>query len=117
MGCEEAQRLVPGVVTAAVKKSLGENQALCLTPCRTAVLLEQMAAKAVENVGIPQAKCVGEDIELRVAFSEGKHLDAIRKLHPELMTERNVVQMRGKGLLKTWSAYLEIEREMVNYGA
>lgn len=117
MGCEEARRLVPGVVTATVKKSLGENQALCPTPCATAALLEQMAEKAVENIGVPQAKYVSEDIELRIVFSEGRHLDAIQKLHPELMTGRNVVQMRGKGLLKTWSAYLEIEREMVNYGA
>ena len=47
--CAEAAEQFPGVVTAAVKRGLGRNQAQCMSPERARKLIRERAADAVKK--------------------------------------------------------------------
>ncbi len=45
--CHEAQELIPGITTAAVKKGLGRNSAISLSPTKSRELIRAQAARAI----------------------------------------------------------------------
>lgn len=112
MGCREAEELVEGVVTCAVKKSLSEDAAVCLDPETSANMLREKAREAVKAEIKPFK--VGAPYEIKIVFSDCHYLEVMRVLHPEIFTDERTVVMRGDDLLATWSQYLIYEREMVN---
>lgn len=112
MGCAEAELLIPGITTCAVKKSLGSNEAICYPSSVTGPMLRQAAAKAACTPVAPFA--VKPPYEIRIEYSECPYLHTMKRLHPEIFEGEHTVVMRGDNLLKTWSQYLIYEREMVN---
>lgn len=111
MGCAEAEALIPGITTCAVKKSLGDSEALCYPPSITGQLLREAAAKAARTPVAPFT--VKAPYEIRIEYSECPYLHTMKRLHPEIFENENTVVMRGDNLLKTWSQYLIYEKEMV----
>ena len=114
-GCAEAKALIPDVVTATVKTSLGEAQALCPTPACTAKLICEAAREAVRRTKEISPLVPDGEVEVRIAFSECAYLENMKKLHGEYCVNDSVFGYSGKGMLKTWSEYLMMEKEMVNY--
>nr|MDD6335151.1 M55 family metallopeptidase [bacterium] len=49
--CREVEQLIPGVVTAAVKRGVTEESAICLPPVRAREVIRQQAAQAVGQIG------------------------------------------------------------------
>ncbi|MBO5784341.1 MAG: M55 family metallopeptidase [Clostridia bacterium] len=115
MGCREAERLIPNIVTATVKKSLGDAQALCLTPARTSALIEEAAAEAVVKTKDISPKMPEQEICIDITFSDCKYLENMKKLYASYFVRDNVFEYRGVGMLKTWSEYLTMEQEMIHY--
>ena len=111
-GCKEAEALIPGITTCAVKKSLGDSEAVCYPPSVTATLLREAAARAAKTPVAPFK--VEGPYEIKIVYSECPYLDTMKRLHPEIFENENTAVMRGDNLLKTWSQYLLYEREMVN---
>lgn len=112
LGCREAEELIPGVITCAVKRSLGDSQAVCLPPERTREMLRMAAKKAVQADVQPLK--LEAPYEIRVEYSDCTYLKTMRALHPEIFVDDRTVVMTGDNLLRTWSRYLEYEKEMVN---
>ena len=112
MGCKEAEELVDGVVTCAVKRSLTEDAAICETPEQTAIALKNKAEEAALAEIKPFA--VEAPYEIKIVYSDCRYLEVMKKLHPEIFDDERTVVMKGDNLLKTWSQYLVYEREMVN---
>jgi len=113
MGCAEGETLIDGLVTCAVKTSLGDDTAICLPPERTAVLLREKAAEAVKADIKPFE--VKSPYEIKIVYSECRYLEIMKQIHPEIFIDERTVVMRGDNLLKTWSEYLKYEKEMVNF--
>ena len=113
MGCIEGEALVEGLVTCAVKTSLGDDTAICLPPEKTAKNLREKAAKAVKAEIKPFE--VKSPYEIKIVYSDCPYLDIMKRLHPEIFVDERTVVMRGDSLLKTWSEYLTYEKEMVNF--
>lgn len=113
-GCEEAECLAPGVVTAVVKKSLDEAQAICYTPAKTGEILQTAAADAANKAKSIAPKVIDKTVEIKIKYSACRYLTVMKELHPEIFVNDNTVVMRGVGLLKIWSEYLKLEKEMVN---
>ena len=111
MGCKEAEDLIDGIVTCAVKESLSENSAICYTPDVTAKLLKDAAKKAVLEEVKPFI--VKGPYEIKIKYSQCRYLDVMKQLHPEIFENEDTVVMHGDNLLKTWSEYLNYEREMI----
>lgn len=113
MGCAEGEALIDGLVTCAVKTSLGDDTAICLPPERTAVLLREKAAEAVKADIKPFE--VKSPYEIKIVYSDCPYLEIMKQIHPEIFIDERTVVMRGDNLLKTWSEYLKYEKEMVNF--
>ncbi len=111
-GCEEAEELISGITTCAVKKSLGLNEAICYPPSVTAEKLRIAAKKAATTRVEPFV--LKSPYEIKIQYSECPYLHTMKSLHPEIFENENTVVMRGDNLLKLWSQYLIYEKEMVN---
>lgn len=113
MGCKEGETLIEGLVSCAVKKSLGDAEAVCLSPSVTAKMLEAKAKEAAEADIKPFL--VDAPYEIKIVYSDCHYLNVMRKLHPEIFADERTVVMKGDNLLAVWSEYLTYEREMVNF--
>ena len=113
-GCEEAKALDAGIVTAVVKKSLDEAQALCYSPAKTEKLLKAAAAEAVRTAKNLAPKDLGKAVTVRIKFSQCQYLENMKKIHPDIFVDDCTVEVTGnEGLLECWSRYLKMEKEMV----
>ena len=108
----EAERLIPGVTTCAVKKSLGSGEAICYPPSMTGYMLCRAAEKAACTPVAPFV--VDPPYEIRIQYSDCSYLYTMKRLHPEIFEGERTVVMRGDNLLKVWSQYLTYEKEMTN---
>ncbi len=112
MGCREAEELIPGIVTYAVKESLGDDTAICYPPKVTYDKLYDAAMTAVEREVKPFV--ILPPYEIKIKFSDCDYLRAMKEIHPEIFASEDTVVMKGDNLLKTWSEYLAYEKEMVS---
>ena len=111
MGCREAEKLIPGIITCSVKTSLGDDTAICCPPKVTSGKLEAAAKAAASASVMPFA--LKPPYEIKIKFSDCKYLSVMRSIHPEIFENQNTAVMRGDNLLKVWSEYLKYEKEMV----
>ncbi len=114
VGCREAEKLIPGVVTVAVKTSLDEAQAVCLSPAKTRSILKEGAAKAVNAAKSIAPKKLEMPAIVRIKYSKCRYLEVMKALHPELFINEDTVEFGGDNLLACWSDYLLKEKEMVS---
>ena len=110
LGCREAEDLIPGVVTCAVKKSLTDSSAVCLPTSKTGAMLYEAALKAVNATVSPYK--LDPPYEIKIKFSDCFYLTRMKQIHPEIFENDDTVVMRGDDLLATWSEYLTYEKEM-----
>jgi len=114
MGCREALMLDENIVTAPVKISLGETQAVLKTPEFTKKLLREKAAEAAKQAKYIHPVAVTFPVAVQIRFSECRYLEIMRRLHPEIFVDDCTVEIKGEDtLLKCWSEYLLLEKEMV----
>ncbi len=113
MGCKEGEALIDGLVTCAVKTSLGDDTAICLPPEKAAQILREKAALAVRAEIKPFE--MKSPYEIKIVYSECRYLEIMKQIHPEIFVDGRTVVMRGDNLLKAWSEYLTYEKEMVNF--
>lgn len=115
-GCEEARELDPDIVTAVVKKSLGEDQAICYPPAKTAHILRAAAKAAVLKAGAILPERMNLPVKIQVKFSDCTYLHVMKKLYPDVFTDDQTIEMEGDNLLECWSCYLAMERAMMAEG-
>ena len=111
-GCAEGKKLIPELVTCAVKASLTEDTAICSSPAVTSKNLTKCAEEAIKKDINPFK--LAPPYEIKIQFSQCNYLDTMRALHPEIFENENTAVMRGDNLLATWSQYLLYEKEMVS---
>ena len=112
-GCAEAEALAPGVVTGVVKKALGHFEAVCYPPAKTAQILRNAAREAVrKSAGIAPLK-TQMPAKFEIEYSQCRYLEVMKQLHPEIFVSDNTIVFGGDNLLKCWSEYLLMEKEMV----
>lgn len=113
-GCAEAKQLDEKIVTAVVKTSLDEAQAILKTPAATAKLLMEKAAQAVKQAKDIKPAKTQIPVTVQIRFSSCRYLEVMQTLHPELFTDAYTLQITGEDtLLQCWADYLLKEKEMV----
>ena len=113
-GCEEAKALDPEIVTAVVKKSLDDAQAVCMSPAKTAQILKEAAKEAVAKAKSIAPKVTQMPVTIQVEFSDCRYLEIMKRLYPDVFVDERTVEMKDDNLLACWSKYLAMEREMVS---
>lgn len=104
-GCKEAENLIPGVRTVAVKESLGETGARCFPLSETADTIRQAAEQAVTDPPACEPYCCGSGVMLEVSFNPGPYADAVRRLYADDCNEAGDLVLKGTGATAVWAEY------------
>lgn len=111
-GCAEAQTLVAGVRTVAVKQSLGATGGHCL-PVRVTAATIRQAAESVAAAGSCDSKPwnLGHDVTLEVSFNPGPYADVLRRLNSNALTCDGDLLLSGKTVTAVWADYWQKKLE------
>jgi len=104
-GCKEAEALVDGVKTVAVKESLGETGGLCRSLGLTAELIKDAAKGIVENPPSSKPWRCATPVTLEIDFNPGKYADAIRRLYPGDINTCGTLMLNGDTATAVWAEY------------
>lgn len=113
-GCKEAEDLIPGVRTVAVKESLGETGARCFPLSETVEAIRKAAEKAVIDPPSVQPYSCAPDVTLIVRFNPGQYADTVRRTYAEDLNESGDLVLRGASASGVWADYwlkkLEVQK-------
>jgi D-amino peptidase len=105
VGCREAEALVPGVRTVAVKESLGETGALCRPLAVTAGQIREAAREAAGHPAAGRPWQCGTPVTLEVSLNPGAYAEAVRRLYAaELNTDGDLV-LKAETATAVWADY------------
>lgn len=113
-GCREAEALVPGVVTGVVKESLGHFEAVCYPPAKTREILYHAGREAARKASVIAPLKTPMPAKFEIEYSQCHYLEVMKALHSEIFVSDNTVAFGSNNLLKCWSDYLLMEKEMVS---
>ena len=110
-GTAEAENLVSGVATVAVKESLHESGGRCLPIVATSKSIRETAARIVQKP--PEAKPyrVNSPVDMDVELNDGPYLEAMKQLYPGLIRNGRIVTLKGKSATALWSEYWRMKLE------
>ncbi len=104
-GCREAEALVPGVRTVAVKESLGETGGSCLPLAISASMIRKAAERVVTHARKARPWALGTDITLEVSFNPGPYADAVSRLYASDLNADGDLVLRGNTATAVWADY------------
>ncbi|MFC7366420.1 MULTISPECIES: M55 family metallopeptidase [Bhargavaea] len=105
--CREAEELIPGVLTATVKKSLTRSAVRSLSPQKAHELLKEKAAEAIANRGNVKPLTPPDNPVLRIEFTNyGQAEWAAFMPGCEIEPGSTVVRFEAKDILEAYSAML-----------
>lgn len=109
-GCDEAALLLPGVVTACVKKGMGRYMADCLHPEDAEVLIEMRAKEAAESASALDPWLPESPVQIRVEFNRSEEADMAARLPGVRRLDGYTVETTGdtfsEGHRALWSILL-----------
>jgi D-amino peptidase len=104
-GCAEAEALVPGTRTVAVKESLGETGGGCLPLAVTAAMIREAAKDIVQNPPAAKPWTLGADVTLTVSLNPGPYADAVRRLYADDLDDNGALVIKGDTATAVWAEY------------
>ena len=104
-GCREAEALVPGVRTVAVKESVCEFGGRCHPLSVTTHWIHQAAETVAASAPTTQPwRCGGQTI-LEIAFNPGSYADAVRREYAAEVNAAGDLVLRGATATAVWADY------------
>ena len=104
-GCREAEALVPGVLTVAVKESLCETGGRCHPLAVTSQWIRQAAEAVAAGIPTTLPWRQGAEVILEVAFNPGPYADAIRRAHAAELNAAGDLVLHGETATAVWAEY------------
>jgi D-amino peptidase len=110
-GCREAEVLVPGVRTVAVKESLGETGGRCHPASVTANWIREAAKAVAADPPATKPWSCGSPVTLEVSFSPGPYANAIRRQCAGDLNAAGDLVLRGDTATAVWADYWQRKLE------
>jgi D-amino peptidase len=104
-GCREAEALVPGVATVAVKEALGETGGLCQPLTVTRGWIREAARVVASHSPATQPWRCGSPVTLEVSFNSGPYAEALRGLYAADLNAAGDLVLRGNTAVAVWADY------------
>jgi D-amino peptidase len=105
----EAERLLPGVPTVAVKESLWESGAACLPLAVTAQRIHDAARTIATSPPPVELLSVHSPARLEIELHAGRYLDAFARLFATPMLDERTVMIEGPNTLTVWAQYWQMK--------
>jgi len=104
-GADELRALIPGVVCVAVKESVSEGAAVCLSGSLTRKLLREGAAEAVRRCRSIEPLRAGEPVEMKIKLRPGPYRRALQGIKPEWFLEPDWVTIAAPNVAEAYAEY------------
>jgi len=104
-GTAEAEALLPGVTTVAVKDSLSETSGRCLEPSLTRESIHEAAGGVVRDPPVVGPYRVGPPVELEIELNDGPYLVAVKRLFAAEITDARTLLCRADSVTAAWAGY------------
>lgn len=111
-GVSEAEAIIPGVRTVAVKEAMGEFAARCL-PCKaTTKLIYEAARDIVQSPPNVELLKFGRPVTLEIDLADSDYTEQLRSAYSRIFAKDNTIQIVGKTVTEVWSEYTRIQAEV-----
>ena len=111
-GMAEAEEIIKGVKTVSVKEAMGEFEALCCTPQKTAKMIYDAAKSIIENP--PKVKPFKFDgpVEMQIDLADSDYTTKLKSLYPNLFISDRTISVKDQTVTAVWSKYSVIQKEV-----
>ncbi len=110
-GMAEARETIPGVRTVSVKEALGESEALCYPPARTAQMIYDCAKEMIDNPPPVHPFRIAGPVEMQIDLAPGEYTATLKNLYPGIFIKENTIAVEGETTTAAWSKYWAIQKE------
>jgi D-amino peptidase len=111
-GMAEAEDIVPGVQTVTVKQAMGEFEAQCYVPKKTAQMIYNAAASIIKSKPKVKPLKIAGPIEMQIDLAASDYTEKLQKAHPEIFIKDRTISIKGKTVTAVWSQYCIIQTEV-----
>jgi D-amino peptidase len=101
--CEQAQKIIPGIATVAVKEGLGRYSARCVHPGRARRLISEGVKRALKGTK-PRPFVVKPPIELVIEFKDSGKADAAGRIPGTRRVDGHRVAFDARGGIEAYKA-------------
>ncbi|MEC0268521.1 M55 family metallopeptidase [Paenibacillus anseongense] len=103
----EAEELIPGVTTAIVKKRISRTSAMCLTPEKSGLLLQEKTKEALANAGRVKPLVPPDHPVLKIEFANYGQAEWAHLMPGTTIDDNSpTVTFQAKGILEAYRAML-----------
>lgn len=110
-GTAEAKKLIPGIKTVSVKKAMGEFEADCYSPQKTAKMIFEATKSMIENPPAIKPFKIEGHIDMEIDLKPSEYTTMLRNIHPEIFINDNKILITGTTVTAVWSKYSLIQKE------
>lgn len=111
-GMAEAEKLVAGIKTVVVKEAMGEFEANCYSPRKTAKLIFNAAKAVVEKPPSIKPLIIDCPVEMQIDLAQSDYTTKLKDAYPEIFIKENTISIKGQTTTAVWSKYSLIQKEM-----
>ncbi len=107
-GCREAEALLPGLATVAVKQGIGAYAAICTHPtvcCTTIRAATEQALLHCRRAGFPQPLAMAGPVTLQMRFTTASSVDRVLRMPRVKRLDDTVVGYQATDLLEAFAAF------------
>lgn len=113
-GIAEAEKLIPGIRGVAVKEAMGEFEAMCYSPKKTAKMIFNAARSVVQNSPSLEPFKIEGPVKMEIDLRESEYTSKLKNSYPEIFINGNTISLEGETVTAVWSKYSFIQKEVKN---
>jgi D-amino peptidase len=111
-GMAEAEKLIKGIKTVTVKEAMGEFEANCYSPKKTATMISDAAKSVVQNPPATEPFKIKGPVKMEIDLKESDYTTKLKNTYPEIFIKDNTILLEGDTVTAVWSKYSLIQKEI-----
>ena len=111
-GMAEAEGLIAGIKTVVVKEAMGEFEANCYPPKKTAKLIFNAAKAVIENPPSVKPLTIDGPVEMQIDLAQSDYTTKLKDAYPEIFIKDNTISIMRQTATAVWSKYSLIQKEV-----
>lgn len=111
-GVAEAGQLIPGIKAVIVKKAIGEFEAECFPPKKTAKMILNATKSVIQNPPPVKPFKIDGPVRMEIDLKQSDYTTKLKNTYPELFIKGDTILIEGPTVTSVWSRYSLIQKEI-----
>lgn len=111
-GMAEAEELIEGIKTVSVKEAMGEFEANCYPPKKTAKLIFDAAKAVIKNPPSAKPFKIDGPVEMQIDLAKSDYTSKLKTVYPKLFIGDTTISIKDQTVTAVWSKYSLIQKEV-----